>query len=145
MNPIFVPMFAIAILTASPHSGSKDNVEQEQAIAAIKKVGGKVTMSEAKKGSPSQCIAVDLSGTRDTDAAMEHLRALVQLESLSMYRSSITDAGLKNLKGLPQLRELNLAATRVTDTGLKNLKGLTQLRRLDLGAATRITDAGLKN
>ena len=79
MNPIFVPMFAIAIFTASPHSGAKDNVEQETGHCRNQKVGGKVTMSEAKKGSPSQCIAVDLSGTRDTDAAMENLRALPQL------------------------------------------------------------------
>ena len=44
----------------------------------------------------------------------------------------MTDAGLEHLKGLSQLQRLDLASTQVTDAGLEHLKGLTQLQTLDL-------------
>jgi hypothetical protein len=55
----------------------------------------------------------------------------------------VTDAGLEHLKRLPQLQTLILLDTKVTDTGLERLNGLTQLRVLDLNGA-QITDAGVK-
>ena len=44
----------------------------------------------------------------------------------------MTDAGLEHLKGLTQVQSLNLSQTEVTDAGLKHLKGLTQLQSLNL-------------
>ena len=53
-----------------------------------------------------------------------------------------TDADLEHLKGLSELQHLNLTGTKVTDAGLEHLKGLTALRGLDLGL-TQVTDAGV--
>ena len=44
----------------------------------------------------------------------------------------MTDAGLEHLKGLTQLQSLCLGNTKVTDAGLEHLKGLTQLQSLHL-------------
>ena len=52
-----------------------------------------------------------------------------------------TDAGMEHLKALTQLQRLWLSYTRVTDGGLEHLKGLTQLQWLSLWDA-RVTDAG---
>ena len=43
-------------------------------------------------------------------------------------RTQVTDAGLEHLKGLTQLQGLSLSGTQVTDAGLEHLKGLTQLQ-----------------
>jgi hypothetical protein len=59
------------------------------------------------------------------------------------FPSSVTDAGLEHLKGLTQLQTLDLIDTQVTDGGLKHLKGLMQLRRLLL-KGTRVTKEGVK-
>ena len=45
----------------------------------------------------------------------------------------MTDAGLEHLKGLTNLQSLDLTFTKVTDAGLEHLKGLTKLQSLDLG------------
>ena len=39
-----------------------------------------------------------------------------------MYDTQVTDAGLENLKGLHQLQSLWLCCTKVTDDGLKKLQ-----------------------
>ena len=44
----------------------------------------------------------------------------------------ITDAGLEHLKSLPNLERLDINLTRVTDAGPQTLKGFKQLRWLDL-------------
>ena len=44
----------------------------------------------------------------------------------------ITDAGIEHLKSLPNLERLDINLTRVTDAGLQTLKGFKQLRWLDL-------------
>ena len=77
-----------------------------------------------------------------TDAGLEHLKGLTQLQSLDLTDTKVTDAGLEHLKGLTQLQSLNLMETEVTDAGLVHLKGLPQLQSLDL-AQTKVTDAGL--
>jgi len=70
-----------------------------------------------------------------TDAGLEHLTGLHQLEKLELYDTGITDAGLGHLKELRQLRELGLSGTEVTDAGLEHLKGLRRLHTLALSPA----------
>jgi Leucine Rich repeat len=84
-----------------------------------------------------------LHRTQVTDTGLEHLKGLIQLQTLDLSSSNVTDAGLENLKGLTQLQILVLDSTKVTDAGLEHLKGLTQFQKLGLGA-TQITDAGLE-
>ncbi len=52
----------------------------------------------------------------------------------------MTDAGLEHLSGLKNLQLLDLTGTPVTDAGLKHLKELKNLRRLLLNR-TQVTDA----
>jgi len=112
-----------------------------------------------------QLQTLDLSGTKITDAGLEHLKDLPQLQTLDLSGTKVTDAGLERLQGLRQLQELGLSGTEVTDAGLehlrglpeleklcfwatgaglKHLSGLPRLRELDLGG-TKVTDAGLEH
>jgi hypothetical protein len=91
----------------------------------------------------SVITALHLYRVSATDAGLEHLQGLTQLQTLDLSHAPVTDAGLEHLKGLTQLRVLCLSGTRVTDAGLEHLKGLTQLQRLYL-SRTRVTDAGLE-
>jgi Leucine-rich repeat (LRR) protein len=109
--------------------------EQEAAVAEIEKLGGKVTDTRP-------VVNVDLTGTQETDAGLEHVKGLTSLESLRLGRSKVSDAGLANLKELTNLQWLDLTDTQITNAGLEHLKGLTKLRSLNL-QGTQITDEGL--
>ena len=89
-------------------------------------------------GSPVQANP----STSDTDARLEHISGLSQLEGLRLMDTEITDAGLAHLQGLTKLRWLQLDNTAVTDAGLKHLRGVTGLEYLGLNN-THITDVGL--
>jgi hypothetical protein len=62
---------------------------------------------------------------------------------LDLGATQVSDAGLENLKGLTQLQSLDLGGTRVTDAGLNDLKRLTQLKNLFLWRTT-VTNEGVK-
>ncbi len=109
-------------------------------IAEIVKLGGKVTIDDKSPGKP--VISVDLQRTKVTDAGLEHLEGLDQLQSLNLHNTKVTDAGLEQLKGLTNLQSLNLGQTSATDAGLAHLKGLTRLQSLNL-EQTQVTDTGL--
>jgi hypothetical protein len=87
--------------------------------------------------------AVQLIGDKGTDAALEHLKVLDQVQILDLTGSEVTNAGLQDLRGLNQLQSLWLCGTQVSDDGLENLKGLNSLQDLYL-AKTKVTDAGIK-
>ncbi|MDB5340741.1 MAG: hypothetical protein JWN70_6360 [Planctomycetaceae bacterium] len=67
-----------------------------------------------------------------SDAGLQHLKPLVDLELLNLYGNKITDAGLVHLEGFSKLRELNLSLLAITDKGLVHLKSLSQLEHLEL-------------
>ena len=128
----------------------------EDAISAIKKLGGKVTTSvrqdgtsrvldggNRKIGRQNTVTKVRLSGPNVTDAALVHLRGLKDLDDLLLSQSGVSDAGLVHLQGLTQLHWLSLDGTNVTDAGLVHLKNLTKLLFLDL-RSTKVTAAGVK-
>lgn len=77
-----------------------------------------------------------------TDAELEHLKGLTNLQCLILNSPQVSDAGLKHLKGL-KLKRLDLIYCDISDAGLEHLKELTSLQNLDL-RLTRITDAGLE-
>jgi formylglycine-generating enzyme required for sulfatase activity len=94
----------------------------------------------------TQLREIDLSSAGITDAGLEHLKELTQLQiqKIDLTSTPITDAGLAHLKGLTQLRQVDLSSTSITGAGLEHLKGLTALREVDL-SNTQITDAGLEH
>ena len=93
---------------------------QDKAIAAIEKLGGTVTVDEKKPGKPVKSVA--LHAFQVTDAGLEHLKWLTQLQSLDLWGTKVSDAGLVRLKGLTELQWLDLWETQVTDAGVKDLQ-----------------------
>ena len=113
---------------------------QEEAVAAIKRLGGKVEVDEN-----NDVVIVNLGGTKITDAGLVYLKGMQKLKLLGLSGSKITDAGMAHLKGLTKLEGLDLKGTKVTDAGLAhlNLKGLRNLGYLVL-RNTYVTAAGIK-
>jgi len=85
---------------------------------------------------------LDLSGTDVTDRGLAYLKRLTKLKRLSLDDTKITDRGLEHLEGLNSLRALSLKRTSVTDAGLPRLKSCTSLRRLRIDN-TYVTHAGM--
>lgn len=86
---------------------------------------------------------------RISNAGLQNLRVLSNLEVLNLYGNSVTDAGLPNLQRLNKLRELNLSLLAITDAGLTHLKPLSTLEHLELlfsegFAGPTITNAGIE-
>jgi Leucine Rich repeat len=77
--------------------------------------------------------ALDLGGSRSiTDAGVCHLSRLSRLRHLDLSGTSITDQGLEVLRALPELETVSLAWTHVTDAGVANLSGCERLSKVDL-------------
>ncbi len=137
MNRTAFPMLMLALSLAPALCwAAEPTAKQARAIAEIKKLGGKVTVDEKSPDKP--VIGVDLSRTKLTDAALEHLEGLTNLRSLDLTNSKVTDVGLKHLIGLTNLQSLELWDTQVTDAGMEHLEGLTNLSKLSLGYANVI-------
>jgi hypothetical protein len=119
-----------------------DKAEQERAIAALQKLGGKVEVDT--KRADRAVVGVNLKHAKVIDASLEHLKGLTKLEILFLKDTAVTDDGVVYLKGLTNLEVLELRRTKVTDKALEHLKRFTKLQRLDLGG-TRVTDKGLEH
>ncbi len=88
---------------AKPTATDKPNALQDAAIAAIRKLGGRVTIDTKSPDRP--VTHVDLHNTQVTDAGLVHLKGLTRLQTLNLYRSQVTDAGVKELRAaLPNCR-----------------------------------------
>ena len=90
----------------------------------------------------TQLQMLNIRNTKVTTAGLVHLKGLAKLNSLALWDTKVTDAGLESLKELTQLQELVLFGTKVTGCGFEHLKRLTKLQTLNLGN-TQVTDAGL--
>jgi len=73
-------------------SAERTTASQAAAVAAIKKLGGRVTLDEKNLGKP--VIGVNLSRQPVTDAGLEHLKRLTSLHTLNLFNTQVTDAGL---------------------------------------------------
>ena len=69
-------------------------------------------------------------GAKVTDAGVQHLSRLKQLEELRLEDTSLTNKGLQGLCDLARLRVLQLSNTRITDDGLVSLRRLSKLEGL---------------
>jgi hypothetical protein len=84
---------------------------------------------------------LDLSGTSITDHGLEVLRALPELETVSLAWTNVTDAGVAHLSGCERLSGVNLQGTSSGDGALRALAGKARVCQLRTGNA--VTDAGL--
>lgn len=88
-----------------------------------------------------QVFALNLAGTKVTDAGLASLAKLPNLRILHLEKTAVSDAGLAHLKGLNGLEYLNLYGTQVTDAGLSQLEGLKNLKHVYLWQS-KVTDDG---
>lgn len=80
-------------------------------------------------------------GRAATDAVVQSLGALVQIDTLDLNRAPISDYALERIGSMKGLRELNLYDCRnLTDIGFAKLQPLKGLLRLNV-AHTRLTDS----
>jgi len=126
---------------AAPSKSGEVESERARQIAEITAVAGWVIRDEDKPGKP--VIEVTLNGDTITDAFLERLKVLEDLETLGLGPSRVTEAGLTHLKGLRRLRELCVTRTPVSDAFLNRLQELTQLEELNL-YSNQLRDASLK-
>jgi hypothetical protein len=61
---------------------------------------------------------------------LENLKALTNLNTLSLANTRITNKGLEQLKGLTKLQALHLKGSLVSDAGAKEL--MTALPKLEI-------------
>jgi hypothetical protein len=88
-------------------------------------------------------LTLKVNSLKITDAGLETIRDLTQIQELTLILPNVTDSGLRNLRGLTQLERLTLWGTRITNAGLVNLRGMMQLKTLDL-SGVKVSDAGVK-
>ncbi|MBO0950307.1 c-type cytochrome domain-containing protein [Fibrella forsythiae] len=89
-----------------------------------------------------QIVWLKLGDTQITDAAINSIVKLKNLQKLHLERTQITDAGLKKLTGLTYLEYLNLYGTAITDAGLASLSDLKALRNVYVWQ-TKVTESGI--
>jgi internalin A len=114
---------------------------EDKAVAAIEKLGGKVTRDNDKPDKP--VVGVNLQNKKMTDEDLKELATLTKLTNLNLTGTQVTDVGLKEIAQLTKLTDLNLTLTKVTDAGIKELAPLNSLIKLNLWG-TKVTDVGLK-
>ena len=78
-----------------------------------------------------------------TDAALEHIKDMNNLQVLNIGATSITDEGLRHVANLENLTSLTLLRTKITDAGLSHLARLRKLESLNLREAN-VTAEGIK-
>ena len=84
MNRLVLAFLALGLsfVVVARDGTVQPNTEQAEAIAAIEKSGGKVTVDEKAPDKP--VIAVDFQHTHVTDAGLEPLRVLPKLQTLTL-------------------------------------------------------------
>ena len=130
---IHVLILSLAVVVSG--CAARVNPKEAKIVAEVERLGGTVAVDE------DTVIGVDLMYTDVTDAGLEHLKGLTNLQSVKLTRTKVTDAGLEHLKGSAKLDCLILAETSVTDAGLGHIKGLSNLQWLNL-YNTQVSDAG---
>lgn len=133
-------LLSMSLMVGLSGCGARPTPEQAEAIAMIESLGGKWKAANDRPGRP--VIEVALGGTPVRDEDLAKLACFRELETLSLFDSSIGDAGLVHLKLLENLQTLYLGRTQTTDAGLAAIIGMSKLKTLGL-SDTRVTDAGL--
>ena len=87
-------------------------------------------------------VDVDFNKIEITDADVEALVALTNLEGISFWETGVSDRAIELIAQLPKLTRLNLCGTQVTDASVSTLVGMT-LNYIDV-ADTEITPQGVQ-
>jgi hypothetical protein len=100
---------------------------QAQALDAIKRAGGELEEDLTAPEKPVVGVRFSHGGPPLTDSSLRdlkaHLQALPQIRHLVIGGfTEVTDAGLESLKGLTQLETVEIYCGGVTDTGVADLQ-----------------------
>src|SRR5689334_17525656 len=133
-------LFAVAaMVTISATSGSvAAAADQKALVARVEQLVGQITRSKS-----GDIIAVDLDDRAGTDNDLKLLSAAPKLQSLKLWGIGISDAGVDHLLSLSNLEDLELVNTRITDATLAKLVVLKKLKTLNLQRDTGITNDGM--
>jgi len=88
-------------------------------------------------------VGLDLSKGQTTDADLERLKLLPEIERLTLFGPEIHNAGVQHLGALRKLRELVLENTEISEEGLVALTSLPELKSIVIEDTSGITDAGI--
>ncbi len=77
-----------------------------------------------------QIVALDVAGSRFTDALAVYLAQFPNLIRLNLARTPVHDAALNNLKLCKNLEYLNLTETEISDAGLQMLENKSLLQHI---------------
>ncbi len=163
MNALKLALFGSVAIHAFTDQGVAQADGQADAIATIKKLGGRVRSSQATPtdigiefhlrgreltdadlgvvARAGNIVLLNLRGTKITNKGLATVGTLTKLRELHLEQTAIDDDGLRHLAALKRLKYLNLFGTKVTDAGLKHLTGLTSLRELYVWQ-TQVSRAG---
>jgi thiol-disulfide isomerase/thioredoxin len=95
-------------------------------------------------GKLDHLTSLDLAGEWVTDASLQSVRHLSDIESLAVRAPNVDDAGVALIAQLGHLRDLTLVDVKLTDDGLSPLAQLTELRAVRIIGSELLTGAGLK-
>ncbi len=87
-------------------------------------------------------VDVDFNKIEITDADIEPLLALPNLEGISFWETGVSDRAIELIAQLPQLTRLNLCGTLVTDASVSTLVAMA-LNYIDV-TDTQLTSRGVK-
>jgi Leucine-rich repeat (LRR) protein len=119
---------------------SQLNDEVLAALAQADKLQTLSGASDGKGGRPTKAAdiaSLSLSNTPMTDAGLEHLKGLTNLEKLYLYNSRMTGKGLAHLEKLARLRYLYLNTKQITDEVLGGLARANKLHALTGASAAK--------
>ncbi|HEX4143895.1 MAG TPA: DUF4375 domain-containing protein [Pirellulales bacterium] len=80
-------------------------------------------------------VEVSISSSTGGDEIAAHIGQLIDLQSLTFFRSDLTDEGLRHLGRLVNLRDLSLHGSKITADGLASLESMSQLKDLYIKTA----------
>jgi beta-lactamase regulating signal transducer with metallopeptidase domain/Leucine-rich repeat (LRR) protein len=114
-------------------------------LNALDVLSGKLTdagLEHLKNLKDLEGIYLEENSPQITNAGLSYLQGLTNLKALTIESPQITDAGITYLENFTVLEELGIFDTKITDAGLVHIQKLTKLKRLYLNG-NKITDAGL--
>jgi VanZ family protein len=126
-------------------------VEQQSAIAEIRRAGGRVEIESlywfvGEVGEDfaqvlERVVAIELCGKQFDDALVARLLSPAPLRSslrrLNLSGTAVTSRGLMQIGRLPKLRELNVSGTSVGKRGLSAVNNFPDLEQINL-SGTRV-------
>lgn len=128
-------LLCVATLTAGCGRSGGGNTP---AALPLEKVG-----SEIKRNADKQIVDITFRLNKATDANFKDVSKLRHVRQLTIMEcSGITDAGLEQIAKLPELEVLRISHAPISDAGVARLAGLKKLRVLWL-QHTNATGSGL--